>query len=235
MLGRRLGELTEVLLLEVEGSEAGLLATLAVVQVVVIKAQHGGGVGDERVGVGVAALGGVALPPKREVMRRMKVDLPQPESAARPMRTGPSRSALTVTLRLAARTTDFPETREPWNLRAARGCAHAADMVMEAIFRFCVRGKRTTRRREVTVGAVRNPLSTTIRSLPVRFYPGTQSEVEIKRECQLGRTVDGRDWQASPSANAHRVMNRETTVYFRRSPKSRRDQPSTVDFLCIII
>ena len=39
MLGRRLGELTEVLLLEVEGSEAGLLATLAVVQVVVIKAQ----------------------------------------------------------------------------------------------------------------------------------------------------------------------------------------------------
>ena len=96
------------------------LRPLAVVQVVVIEAQHGGGVGDERVGVGVAALGGEALPPKREVMRRMKVDLPQPESAARPMRTGPSRSALTVTLRLAARTTDFPETREPWNLRAAR-------------------------------------------------------------------------------------------------------------------
>ena len=160
-------------------------------------------------------------------MRRMKVDLPQPESAARPMRTGPSRSALTVTLRLAARTTDFPETREPWNLRAARGCAHAADMVMEAIFRFCVRGNRTTRRREVTAGAVRNPLSTTIRSLPVQFYPGTQSEVEIKRGCQLGRmrVVIGRH---PPSCG--RVLNRETTVYFRRSPKSRRDQPGKVDF-----
>ena len=61
MLGMRGNKLTEVLLLEVEGSEAGLLATIAVVQVVVIEAQHGGGVGDEGVGVGVAALGGGGL------------------------------------------------------------------------------------------------------------------------------------------------------------------------------
>ena len=124
------------------------------------------------------------MPPKREVMRRMKVDLPQPESAARPMRTGPSRSALTVTLRLAARTTDFPETREPWNLRAARGCAHAADMVMEAIFVFSVRVNVTTRRREVSTPVVRNPLYPPPQSDRCFrcFLSRSQSKAEIQRE-----------------------------------------------------
>ena len=41
--------------------------------------------------------GGVALPPNRDVMRRMKVDFPHPESAARPMTTGPSRPARVTT------------------------------------------------------------------------------------------------------------------------------------------
>ena len=67
---------TEILLGKVEGGEAGLLAALAIVEVVVIEAQHGGGVGDG-VFESVAALrrGGLAA---EEVMRRMKVDLPQP-------------------------------------------------------------------------------------------------------------------------------------------------------------
>ena len=33
------------------------------------------------------------MPPNKLVMRRMNVDLPHPESAARPMTTGPSRAA----------------------------------------------------------------------------------------------------------------------------------------------
>ena len=117
------GSRTEVLLGEVKGGEAGLLAALAIVKVVIVEAKHGGGVGDEGVGVGVAALGGVALPPKREVMRRMKVDLPQPESAARPMMTGPSRAAWVTTLRRTARVLVGAASfaLEPKDLRAARG------------------------------------------------------------------------------------------------------------------
>ena len=41
--------------------------------------------------------GGVALPPNRLVMRRMNVDFPHPESAARPIITGPSRLAVVTT------------------------------------------------------------------------------------------------------------------------------------------
>ena len=41
--------------------------------------------------------GGVALPPNSDVMRRMNVDLPHPESAAKPMITGPSRFACVTT------------------------------------------------------------------------------------------------------------------------------------------
>ena len=52
---------TEVLLLEVERGQAGLLAAVAVVEVVVIEAKHGGGVGNERVRVRVAALRGGRL------------------------------------------------------------------------------------------------------------------------------------------------------------------------------
>jgi hypothetical protein len=45
------------------------------------------------------------LPPKSDVMRRMNVDLPHPESAARPMITGPSRAARVTVLTRAARVT----------------------------------------------------------------------------------------------------------------------------------
>ena len=47
--------------------------------------------------------GGVALPPNRDVMRRIKVDFPHPESAARPMTTGPSRAARVTTRARVAR------------------------------------------------------------------------------------------------------------------------------------
>ena len=72
---------------------------------------------------GLPPSGGVALPPKREVMRRMKVDLPQPESAARPMTTGPSAFAEVTTLRRAARVLVGAASfaLEPKALRAARG------------------------------------------------------------------------------------------------------------------
>ena len=116
------GSRTEVLLGEVKGGEAGLLAALAIVKVVIVEAKHGGGVGDEGVGVGVAALGG-RLATEEEVMRRMKVDLPQPESAARPMMTGPSRAAWVTTLRRTARVLVGAASfaLEPKDLRAARG------------------------------------------------------------------------------------------------------------------
>jgi hypothetical protein len=102
---------------------------------------------------GLPPSGGDALPPNSEVMRRMKVDLPQPESAARPMTTGPSRAARTTVFTRAARVlTGAPSLAlEPKDLRAARGCAQAADMVMVvAIFGEVVclsNGDWTTRRR----------------------------------------------------------------------------------------
>ena len=105
---------TEILLGKVEGGEAGLLAALAIVEVVVIEAQHGGGVG-QGVRVGVAALRRVALPPKREVMRRMK------GTAAAGVRgqaddDGPSAFAEVTTLRRAARVLVEPRA-SPWSRR----------------------------------------------------------------------------------------------------------------------
>lgn len=55
---------TEVLGLEVQGSDLGNLAALAVVLVVVIKADDSGGVGDEGVGVRVATGNGLGRPPE---------------------------------------------------------------------------------------------------------------------------------------------------------------------------
>jgi hypothetical protein len=91
---------------------------------------------------GLPPSGADALPPNRDVMRRMNVLLPHPESAASPMITGPSRPArVTIVLRDAfACTGAFADTtREPaMDLRAASGCAHTADMVMAAIFGVCL-------------------------------------------------------------------------------------------------
>lgn len=42
------------------------------------------------------------MPPNSDVMRRMNVDLPHPESAAKPMITGPSRFACVTTRALRA-------------------------------------------------------------------------------------------------------------------------------------
>ena len=64
------------------------------------------------------------VPPKMPVSRRMKVDLPQPESAATPMRTTPPSAAMVISDRALARTfVDFRAVRVGTRAWAARARA----------------------------------------------------------------------------------------------------------------
>jgi len=80
------------------------------------------------------------LPPNRDVMRRMKVDLPHPESAARPMMTGPSLAARVTTRARVARRAFVGVLATTGAARVAGANPRCADMLM------CVFVREVTRR-----------------------------------------------------------------------------------------
>lgn len=77
---------------------------------------------------GLPPSGGVALPPNKLVMRRMNVDLPHPESAARPMTTGPSRAHVVLTFARTAVRVDALRAAMRWETtRRWLKCVDVAD------------------------------------------------------------------------------------------------------------
>ena len=77
---------------------------------------------------GLPPSGGVALPPNKLVMRRMNVDLPHPESAARPITTGPSRAHVVLTFaRTAVRVDARRAAMRVDNARRWLECVDVAD------------------------------------------------------------------------------------------------------------
>ena len=137
---------TEVLLLEVERGQAGLLAAVAVVEVVVIEAKHGGGVGNERVRVRVAALRGgrLAAEEGRHAAHERRLAAARVRGEADDDRAVTRGAGDDVALRSA----NFrgPPRASRWSRRSCepRGAgAHVADMVMVAILLgLLLRGRR---------------------------------------------------------------------------------------------
>ena len=81
------------------------------------------------------------MPPNRDVMRRIKVDFPHPESAARPMTTGPSRAARVTTRARVARRAVVGFLATTGAARAAVANANCADMARGERTRACGRAQ----------------------------------------------------------------------------------------------